>query len=283
MNVQEILDKKNIEYLEKGGDLLVACFNPEHEDSNPSMRIDKGSGVYHCLSCGYKGNLLKSMGVSHITNNRIDELREKLISLTGVRPVGFPEDAQFNVTEFRGLSADTLDKFDFYRSEEQFPERVAIPLRDASDNIVCSIARLEYSDAKPKYIIKPKNTPAPLTPNALRCNFNTRTLVFVEGPLDAINLHDKGMDNAVATMGTKTLNKDNILDKLNPYLIAGVQKIIIMYDGDIAGKAGAEYLQKLIKYHTPLVCSIYELPEGLDPGDLTQEQVEVLKDHFTNI
>ena len=54
MNVEDLLSKKDIQYTPKGRDFLVRCINPEHEDHNPSMRIDQITGVFQCFSCEYK-------------------------------------------------------------------------------------------------------------------------------------------------------------------------------------------------------------------------------------
>ena len=62
MTVQDLLVKKKIDYQVSGRDYLVRCFNPEHEDNSPSMRIDQVLGIFNCLSCGYKGNLFYFYG-----------------------------------------------------------------------------------------------------------------------------------------------------------------------------------------------------------------------------
>lgn len=42
--VEQLLTDKDVVYHSKGKDLLVKCFNPEHDDDNPSMRIDREDG-----------------------------------------------------------------------------------------------------------------------------------------------------------------------------------------------------------------------------------------------
>ncbi len=62
MNVEDLLLSKNIPYIPKGKDFVVRCLNPEHEDRNPSMRIDQITGVFNCFSCEYKGSIFKHFG-----------------------------------------------------------------------------------------------------------------------------------------------------------------------------------------------------------------------------
>ena len=47
MREQELLQEKNLDFKLSGRDLLVKCLNPEHEDTNPSMRIDNVTGIFH--------------------------------------------------------------------------------------------------------------------------------------------------------------------------------------------------------------------------------------------
>ena len=52
MTVEELLQEKRLDFKVSGRDYLVKCLNPEHEDTNPSMRIDNITGIFHCFSCG---------------------------------------------------------------------------------------------------------------------------------------------------------------------------------------------------------------------------------------
>lgn len=45
------------EYSDKGDQLEIKCIL--HEDWNPSMRLTKSTGVYHCFSCGAAGTYTK--------------------------------------------------------------------------------------------------------------------------------------------------------------------------------------------------------------------------------
>ena len=60
MNVEDLLVDKKIPYYAKGKDYLVQCLNPEHDDNNPSMRIDQITGIFNCFSCGFKGSIYQS-------------------------------------------------------------------------------------------------------------------------------------------------------------------------------------------------------------------------------
>ena len=62
MNVEELLNEKEIYFVPKGKDFLVRCISPDHDDGNPSMRIDQITGIFQCFSCGFKGNIFYHFG-----------------------------------------------------------------------------------------------------------------------------------------------------------------------------------------------------------------------------
>ena len=90
MNVEELLLSKDISFIPKGKDFLVRCLNPEHEDRNPSMRVDQITGIFNCFSCGYKGNLFTHFGQkankmelkAFTYEKKLDEIRFQSSGLT---------------------------------------------------------------------------------------------------------------------------------------------------------------------------------------------------------
>jgi DNA primase len=100
---------------------------------------------------------------------------------------------------------------------------------------------------------------------------------LVEGLFDMLNLHDKGLECAVCCFGTQKLSPYNIVEKLTPYMIQGVQKIYLMFDNDEAGIQAAEKIKTAIELKTNLLVDTIDLPEDCDPGDLTQTQVNYIK------
>ena len=78
MNVEELLIKQDVPYIPKGADFEVSCLNPDHPDRNPSMRIDRITGIFNCFSCEFKGNLFTLFGEKP---NQLQLQREKLKNL----------------------------------------------------------------------------------------------------------------------------------------------------------------------------------------------------------
>ena len=75
MRVDEILQERNIDFKVSGRDYVIKCLNPEHDDKNPSMRVDNTTGIFHCFSCGFRGSIFKHFGAEA---NFLEIRRQKL-------------------------------------------------------------------------------------------------------------------------------------------------------------------------------------------------------------
>jgi DNA primase len=281
MKVEDVLIDKGIGYIPSGKDVVVKCLNPEHEDRSPSLRIDKLTGMMHCFSCGFAGNLFHHFNlVVNLTDADIIRLKEKIRSLSKDKLV-IPVSAEPYTKSYRGIAAATLRDFEaFTLMNKDFEGRIVFPIRDIQEDIVCFIGRYINSKVDPKYIVKPEDTKLPLFP--AKPEIIQNSIILVEGIFDAINLHDKGLPNAVCTFGTsfgsvkkyKKVQKN--IERLNMYKLQGVTKIFIMYDGDKAGREAAKQLNSNLEKH--FVSEIINLPEGMDPGSLNREEVAALKE-----
>ena len=281
--VEQILTDKRIRFIPKGKDLLVVCFNPEHDDSNPSMRIDREDGKYHCFSCGHKGDLFYDFNRHrNVLTSKVTNLLTIIRELRQASGVSLPFDAFSFAHSFRGLKPETLIKFEAFTSEKVFPNRVVFPVKDANGLIIGMIGRYKDSNATPKYMIKPDSVSLPLSPPPQHIESIRSSVVLVEGIFDMLNLHDKGMKNALCTFGTTQINKDNVKEKLLPYMIQGVDTVYIMFDGDEAGRKAAKSLEATINFNTELLVEIIELGEGSDPGELSQTDVDSIKNYLLN-
>jgi len=279
MKVIEVLNNKNIEYREANNDYLIRCLNPEHEDSDPSLRVDKVTGVMHCFSCGFAENIFRFFGYIVSTQDvQILQLKAKIRELSK-EILTIPMDSEKYLKSFRGISADTLSKFEAFTQNTDFEGRIVFPVRDIQGDITSFIGRYINSDAHPKYLIKPEHSKLSLHPSKPEIIRNS--IILVEGIFDMLNLYDKGLTNAVCTFGTafgsvrkyKRFQKN--LEKLNLYKLQGVDTIYIMYDGDKAGRDAATQLEKNLQSH--FIVEVVNLPENSDPGSLTQEEVSMIK------
>lgn len=277
--VLELLSKNGHIPKISGRDYVIRCLNPEHDDSNPSFRIDRVTGIAHCFSCGFKTNIFKHFGV--FTNPvpiKIAKLKQKLQDLMiTTNGLDFPVGATPWLKPFRGISVKTLKQFEaFYTAQvEQLQDRIVFPIKDVTSKTQVFVARHTLSQGNPRYVNYPRGVQMPLYPQRLP---NTQNLILVEGIFDMLNLWDKGLPVAVATFGTNTLNSD-AQEKLLPYKAQGITKIWIMFDGDEAGRTAARALEPIIQDCGFLVEQIH-LADDQDPGELSAEDVTSIKNYI---
>ena len=269
--VYDLLTKFDIYKISSGRDYLIKCLNPEHEDTNPSCRVDKVSGLTHCFSCGFKTNIFKYFGVfSNPLPAKLLEIKEKLRDIRfGMEGIDLPSHSPWT-RSFRGISANTFKHFNaFYTSEHDLEDRLCIPLYDVTGKYRAVVARHVHSNADPRYKNWPPKASLPIFPPT--APKGEKSIVLVEGLFDMLNLYDKGLHSVSACFGTNTLQKD-IAAKLLPFKANGVSHIYIMFDGDEPGRKASKILKPIIESNGFIVEEI-NLPDGVDPGELSQEDV----------
>lgn len=275
MNVVDILKDRQIKYKETGKDYQITCINPEHDDSNPSMRVDKVTGVFHCFSCGFKGNLFRYFGADpNIIDIKIASLQDKIRELLGGTDLVLPTDAVPFDKNYRGISGYTYNEVGAFTSNEieEFRNRLMFPIKDIRGRIKVFIGRAMHSDIKAKYLFYPKHVTPPIFPPNPEIYKNT--LIIVEGIFDVLNMIDKGCHNVICAFGTHTLLK-TYNEKLAHFKILGVNKFYIMFDGDKPGRLAGEKLEDVLNSNH-FNAEVIQLPENLDPGDLTEQDIGTL-------
>ena len=272
--VLDILNKNNLAFTVSGRDYLIKCLNPEHEDSNPSFRVDRVSGIAHCFSCGFKTNIFKYYGI--FTNPvplKIATLKQKLQELKNFGldlelPTGYTPYTK----QFRGISPQTLKYFGaFYTNQvEKLQDRIIFPIKDITGKTVVFVGRHTLSNGNPRYLNYPSGVQIPVFPSHLPTGY--KSMVIVEGIFDMLNLYDKGLHNVVCAFGTNTL-QNNTKQKLLPFKAQGITHIYLMFDGDDAGQKAAHALKPIIE-DAGFIVELIILPDDVDPGELSQEDVD---------
>jgi DNA primase len=273
LNVEELLISKGIEYIPKGGDYEVRCLSPQHEDRHPSLRIDRITGIFGCFSCGFKGNLFTLYGerVNFLQQKRdllVKKIRNKVAESIGLT---FPADSNAYEGDWRGIKPETYIKFEAFLSlQPDFKERVCFPVRDVSGRIAVFNGR-HMSGGTPKYKISPPGAKIPLYPKVDPIH---GSVILVEGIFDMINLHDKGLTNAVCCHGTRNISED----KLSMLKIQGVEEVFVFFDGDEPGQTAAEEAINMCEALGLLTQNVQW--KGKDPGELSQAQVDSIKEQL---
>jgi DNA primase len=277
--VLELIQKNDLKFSVSGRDYLIKCLNPDHQDSNPSFRVDKVTGVAHCFACGFKTNLFKYYGVfTNLVPMKILALKEKLDALKKFgQELDLPQGYTPWTKQFRGVSPATLKHFGaFYTNQvEKLQDRIIFPIKDITNKTQVFVGRHTMSNGNPRYINYPQGVKIPLYPAHLPSGYSS--MVIVEGLFDMLNLYDNGCENVVCAFGTNTLQNDT-KQKLLPFRAQGITHVYLLFDGDDAGRSAAKSLKPLLEAEG-FITEIVDLPDSTDPGDLDQENVRSIAEY----
>ncbi len=151
------------------------------------------------------------------------------------------------------------DKGGFY---DRFRNRVMFPVFDHRGKVIGFGGRV-LDDSKPKYLNSPETQIFSKRTNLYGLNFaikdnKDRCLVIVEGYMDCISLHQAGITNVVASLGTAlTVNQARLLKRY-------ADKAIIAYDADVAGQNATLRGLDVLK-GVGLDVKVLTVPDGKDP------------------
>ena len=199
----------------------------------------------------YHENLYKptaKMAQEYVKKRKLNNstLKEFLIGYSG----NFNE--LYNFLKSKGysdeaiLASDLVNKNDRGQYIDRFRHRLMFPIQDVRGRIIAFGGRV-LDDSKPKYINSPENL-VYIKGRHLFGLYNakkhdTKKILIVEGYMDVISLHQRGITNVVASLGTAMTEAQGRL------LRRSSEQIVLGYDADGAGQEaiirGLEILRNL--------------------------------------
>lgn len=171
-----------------------------------------------------------------------------------------------------GMIVQKKDKKDDYY--DRFRNRLMFPIHNAKGSVIGFGGRVLSPEDNPKYLNSPE-TPLFSKSKELYGLYHCRkysrridSILVVEGYMDVIALHQQGITNVVATLGTATTPAHlQVLSR-------SADTIVFCFDGDKAGKDAA---WKALKTSLPsitsgLIIKFLILPEGEDPDTIIKQE-----------
>lgn len=149
--------------------------------------------------------------------------------------------------------------YDFFRN------RVMFPVIDIRGNVVAFSGRRLKDEDSPRKYVNTGETPVFKKSKVLfgmniAKNSGSRKIVLAEGQMDAIAMHQAGVDNAVAALGTAlTADHAKIISQY-------ADEVIIAYDSDEAGKKATERAISIFK-PTPLAVRVLTIKGAKDADE----------------
>lgn len=166
-----------------------------------------------------------------------------------------------------------------YGASDRFWNRVMYPIIDTNNRVIGFGGRT-MGDGKPKYI-NTQDTPVfDKSRNLYGLNYAKKSkrigIIFCEGYMDVISMHQAGFDNSVASLGTAlTVGQVNLIKRFTDH-------VYLAYDSDEAGtKATLRALEIMREFGMP--ARVISLKPYKDPDELIQaEGTEALEQRIAD-
>lgn len=224
----------------------------ENEEDNKLLQLkSKVYEINELTAKFYHENLYKpsaKKAQEYVKKRRLDNntLKNFLIGYSGTFNELYLMLKAKGFTEEEILASSLVNKTQDGKFIDRFRGRLMFPIQDVRNRVIAFGGRV-LDDSKPKYINSPENIVYSKGRHLFGLNVAKRSdlkkIIIVEGYMDAISLHQRGISYAVASLGTAMTEAQGRL------LRRSSQQVIIGYDADGAGQAatmrGLEILQGL--------------------------------------
>lgn len=293
---QHINKLRNIEY--KITNARITC--PIHKNGNenkPScdiLLVDKGdipAGTVHCFSCGYKANIVKF--IADCLNISYRAAKEWLLSFSDYSYVSDIRDINTDIfnnndndnvySKLPGVTIDELKQYDYihkYMFERKLNMDIINKFEVGYDPKTDSLTFPVYVNGKCLFVAKrrvsykrfdmPEIYPKPIYG---MCYIDSNEVIVCESVINCLTCWSYGYQ-AIALFGTGSTWQLNQLNN------SDIRHFILMFDGDEAGRKGADRFKLNVK--NSLITDI-KMPDGKDVNDLSKEEFNKLLNNINYI
>mgnify|MGYP000850957840 FL=1 len=171
------------------------------------------------------------------------------------------------ITELDMISNGLIIKSKNGNYYDRFRNRIIFPVFDYRGRVTGFGGRV-LDDSKPKYLNSPETDLFKKGTNLYGLNFATSCFlahhfIMVEGYMDCISLHQYGITNVVASLGTAlTIGQAKLMKRY-------VDKVIIAYDADTAGQMATLRGLNILR-SVGLDVRVLLIPQGKDPDEFVR-------------
>jgi hypothetical protein len=277
-------------------------------DTNPSLGITVDGAMFFCLGCGAKGNWNKI--AADFGLEKIDALRKyqgDMFAIAASRIHRLIEQKNelppltISVRRnWRGIPRKWLTRIDTSQwfDAEYNVERMLWPvfsMRSGRREMIGWTSRMirhrvykERDDFKniPKHRNSPGlETSAVIFPEQHLAELRPKKLALVEGATDTAALLCRAIP-AGGLLGIKKWKAEDwgrglFSEKINRLVCMGVKKVLIVFDGDSAGRVAADRVLRDVS--KVLAADIYDLPDRDDPAKTSESEYDEIKHALKNL
>ena len=206
-------------------------------DTQKEILKDKVYKVNEFTAEFYHQNLYKpqaKMAQEYVKKRQLsnETLKSYRIGFSGKFDELYQELKKQGFEEKEILESGLVNKNDRGQYIDRYRNRLMFPICDARGRVIAFGGRV-LDDSKPKYINSPENIVYSkgrhLFGLSVAKKGDTKKLLIVEGYMDVISLHQRGITNVVAPLGTALTEQQGWLLRKN------AEQIILSFDSDEAG------------------------------------------------
>ncbi len=208
-----------------------------NRDAQKEILKDKVYKVNEFTSEYYHQNLYKpqsKIGQEYVKKRQLsnETLKSYRIGFSGKFDELYQELKKQGFEEKEILESGLVNKNDRGQYIDRYRNRLMFPICDVRGRVIAFGGRV-LDDSKPKYINSPENIVYSKGRHLFGLNVakkgDTKKLLIVEGYMDVISLHQRGIANVVAPLGTALTEQQGWLLRKN------TEQIILSFDSDDAG------------------------------------------------
>ena len=227
------------------------------------------------IAAGYFHYLLKTEhGNGALTYLKNRGITDEMITQFGLGYSDKFSDDLYKYLKSKGYKDDEMLKAGLIKVDEKygpsdrFWNRVMYPIIDPNNRVIGFGGRV-LGDGVPKYINSQDTPVFDKSRNLYGLNLAKKSkrkgVIFCEGYMDVISMHQAGFDNAVASLGTAlTVGQVNLIKRYT-------DRVYLAYDSDEAGtKAALRALQIMREFEMP--ARVISLKPYKDPDELIQNE-----------
>ena len=234
---------------------------------------DEGLSVArsYFASRGLTDATIKRFGLGYCPESRASRERDTMTQ--AALRAGYKE--QFLVDTGLTIKRETGGYYD------RFCGRVMFPIHTISGRVTAFSGRALQSDNRAKYLNSPESIVYSKSNNLYGIYFAKSAItkenhcILVEGNIDVVQMHQKGIENVVAPLGTAlTVEQVRIIARFT-------NNITLLFDGDSAGvKAALKGVDLVLK--EGLNVRVVVLPEGEDPDSFARSHTaDQIREYIT--
>ena len=219
-----------------------------------ALREQDNPGYHYMVGRGISNDTLRSFGIGFADDNWTS-LTEHLTA----------KGIESKVLMELGL-ASRSDKGRYY---DKFRNRVIFPIINTAGEIIGFGGRI-IGEGEPKYLNSQETKVFQKKNNLYGMNVakdyigKEGFIILVEGYMDVVSLHQAGIKNAVASLGTAlTPNQATLIKRFT-------KNVILSYDADSAGQNAADRGLDIL-YEEGLKAKVLIVPEGKDPDEFIKK------------